>query len=243
MFGKAAPKKCLPRTTKRYQKITRTYRKSGASWLVPTFFLVTFGKSLRYLLQCSLYPTQHFWVRPVKLDRFQGPGRSFRGEKWGQKSKSGRFFLLRCDNRALSGKLSSLKRKNAALFSHFFVIFRLEWHLGGWYFQGKPQILFPKYVLVWPDPRKGQGRQIIGKSVFSGGKAPHFFHRFLSFFRLEWHLGGWKFQGKPEILFRKYVSVWPDPRKCQGRQIIGKSVFFCGTVLPFGRHFLDSNST
>ena len=134
-------------------------------------------------------------------------------------------------------------RKNAALFSHFFVIFRLEWHLGGWYFQGKPEILFPKYVLVWPDPRKGQGRQIIGKSVFFGGKAPHFFHRFLSFFRLEWHLGGWKFQGKPEILFQKYVSVWPDPRKCQGRQIIGKSVFFCGTVLPFGRHFLDSNST
>ena len=52
MFGKSAPKKCLPRTTKRYQKITRTYRKSGASGLVPTFFLVTFGKSLRYLLQC-----------------------------------------------------------------------------------------------------------------------------------------------------------------------------------------------
>ena len=52
MFGKAAPKKCLPRTTKRYQKITRTYRKSGASGLVATFFLVTFGKSPRYLLQC-----------------------------------------------------------------------------------------------------------------------------------------------------------------------------------------------
>ena len=66
---------------------------------------------------------------------------------------------------------------------------------------------------------------------------------FFLFFRLEWHLGGWKFQCKPEILFQKYVSVWPDPRKCQGRQIIGKSVFFCGTVLPFGRHFLDSNST
>ena len=52
MFGKAAPKKCLPRTTKRYQKITRTYRKSGASGLVATFCLVTFGKSPRYLLQC-----------------------------------------------------------------------------------------------------------------------------------------------------------------------------------------------
>ena len=51
MFGKAAPKKCLPRTTKRYQKITRTYRKSGAWGLVLTFCLVTFGKSLRYLLQ------------------------------------------------------------------------------------------------------------------------------------------------------------------------------------------------
>ena len=50
-------------------------------------------------------------------------------------------------------------------------------------------------------------------------------------------------QGKPEILFRKYVLVWPDPRKCQGRQIIGKSVFFCGNALLFGRHFLNSNST
>ena len=61
---------------------------------------------------------------------------------------------------------------------------------------------------------------------------------FSPFFRPECHLGGWKFQGKPEILFRKYVSVWPDPRKCQGRQIIGKSVFFCGNALPFRRHFL-----
>ena len=58
------------------------------------------------------------------------------------------------------------------------------------------------------------------------GKAPRFFHRFLSFFHLEWHLGGGKFQGKPEILFQKYVLVWPNSRKCQGRQIIGKSVFF-----------------
>ena len=48
---------------------------------------------------CSLYPTQHFWVRSACLDKFQGPGRSFRGEKWGRKSKSGRFSLLRCDNR------------------------------------------------------------------------------------------------------------------------------------------------
>ena len=38
---------------------------------------------------CSWYPTQYFWVRPVILDRFQGPGRSFSGEKWGRKSKSG----------------------------------------------------------------------------------------------------------------------------------------------------------
>ena len=52
MFGKAAPKKCLPRTTKRYQKITRTYRKRGANGFVLTFCLVTFGKSPRYLLQC-----------------------------------------------------------------------------------------------------------------------------------------------------------------------------------------------
>ena len=38
---------------------------------------------------CSLYPTQHFWVRPVILDRFQGPGRSFSDQKLGLKSKSG----------------------------------------------------------------------------------------------------------------------------------------------------------
>ena len=74
-------------------------------------------------------------------------------------------------------------------------------------------------------------------------KSAALFHCFLSFFCLEWHLGGWKFQGKPEILFQKYVLVWPDPRKCQGRQIIGKSIFFFGTLLPFGRHFLDLNST
>ena len=132
--------------------------------------------------------------------------------------------------------------KSAALFSPFFVIFSSR-ILGGWKFQGKPEILFQKYVLVWFDPRKCQGRQIIGKYVFLGGKAPRFFHRFLSFFRLEWRLGGWQFQGKPEILFQKYVLVWLDPWKCQGRQIIDKYVFFCGTLLPFGRHFLDSNST
>ena len=49
---------------------------------------------------CSWCLAQHFWVRPVILDRFQGPGRSFRGEKWGWKSKNGRFFLFSCDNRA-----------------------------------------------------------------------------------------------------------------------------------------------
>ena len=76
----------------------------------------------------------------------------------------------------------------------------------------------------------------------SHGKLP-FSLQLQSFFHLKWHLGGWKFQSKPEILFQKYVLLWPDPQKCQGRQIIGKSVFFCGTVLTLGRHFLDSNST
>ena len=28
MFGKAAPKKCLPNATKRYQNITKTYSQS-----------------------------------------------------------------------------------------------------------------------------------------------------------------------------------------------------------------------
>ena len=37
---------------------------------------------------CSWYPTQYFWIRPVILDRFQGPGRSFSDQKWGLKSKS-----------------------------------------------------------------------------------------------------------------------------------------------------------
>ena len=37
------------------------------------------------LFWCSWYPTQLFWVRPVALDGFQGPGRSFSGEKWGWK--------------------------------------------------------------------------------------------------------------------------------------------------------------
>ena len=38
---------------------------------------------------CSWYPTQYFWIRPVILDRFQGPGRSFSDQKLGLKSKSG----------------------------------------------------------------------------------------------------------------------------------------------------------
>ena len=38
---------------------------------------------------CSWYPTQYFWIRPVILDRFQGPGRSFSDQKWGLKSKNG----------------------------------------------------------------------------------------------------------------------------------------------------------
>ena len=134
-------------------------------------------------------------------------------------------------------------RKSAALFSPFFVTFS-----------------------SWMAPRKlkisGQTRNFISKICFSMARPPKvpgkadnwqiclflqksaaLFSPFLSFFRLEWHLESWKFQGKPEILFQKYVSVWPDPRKCQGRQIIGKSVFFCGNALPFRRHFLDSNST
>ena len=61
MFGKAAPKKCLPRTTKRYQKITRTYRKRGANGFVATFCLVTFGKSPRYLLQCDCQCSLILW--------------------------------------------------------------------------------------------------------------------------------------------------------------------------------------
>ena len=57
---------------------------------------------------CSWCLAQHFWVRPVNLDGFQGLGRSFRGEKWGCKSTNGRFFLFSCNIRAPSGKLSGL---------------------------------------------------------------------------------------------------------------------------------------
>ena len=47
MFGKAAPKKCLPRTSKRYQKITRTYRKRVHQRTYGNFLLGNFWKITR----------------------------------------------------------------------------------------------------------------------------------------------------------------------------------------------------
>ena len=41
MFGKAAPKKCLPNATKRYQNITKTYSQSVERGTYGNFF---FGK-------------------------------------------------------------------------------------------------------------------------------------------------------------------------------------------------------
>ena len=130
-----------------------------------------------------------------------------------------------------------------AFFHRFFVIFLSYMAPRRLTFLGQTRNFISKICFSMARPPKVPGKADNWQICLFCEKAPRFFHRFLLFFCLEWHLGSWKFQGKPEILFQKYVSVWPDPRKCQGRQIIGKSVFFCGTVLTLGRHFLDSNST
>ena len=45
MFGKAAPKKCLPNATKRYRNITRTYRKSVSRETYGNFLIGNSGNS------------------------------------------------------------------------------------------------------------------------------------------------------------------------------------------------------
>ena len=165
----------------------------------------------------------------------------FETKKWQKTVKKARRFSAKKDRFANCLPIVWITHLTFQSISYLTPYTNLFNYYLGWKFPGKP-IFFLKILFTMGQPLKGKADnwQIC---LFFCGKAPRFFHRVLSFFRLEWHLGGWKFQGKPEILFQKYVLVWPNPRKCQGRQIIGKSVFFCGTVLPFGRHFLDSNST
>ena len=75
------------------EKMTKKGEKSAvlpSSWKAEIALLLGKAKmGLKGLKQatavrfwCSLYPTQHFWVRPACLDGFQGAGRSLSGEKW-----------------------------------------------------------------------------------------------------------------------------------------------------------------
>ena len=84
MFGKAAPKKCLPRTTKRYQKITRTYRKSvergaavyfsiGNFWYITTIVFTVY--SVPKIASKSKYPKSS----TIKARYFFGSCLKFRG--------------------------------------------------------------------------------------------------------------------------------------------------------------------
>ena len=54
MFGKAAPKKCLPRITNATKKLPELTEKVWRGGLRTTFFLVTRGRSPGYFLQCNL---------------------------------------------------------------------------------------------------------------------------------------------------------------------------------------------
>ena len=60
MFGKAAPKKCLPRTSKRYQKITRTYRKRVCRKTCGNFLLGNFWKITEIFFRVWLLCTGTF---------------------------------------------------------------------------------------------------------------------------------------------------------------------------------------